>query len=195
VRADPQVIAGARELTNKFLSDPASVNRTEANAALGVAATFGDAALFDRLTSLYENATIPALKASYLEALTLFRDPALIQRAGDYAFSGKVRSQDLPGYLAGLSFNQFARNQAWSLIKAHWGDLQRDVPTALGAFVAGVSTFCDAESKKDVQDFFATHPAGTASRSLQRSLESLDRCIAFRAAQQPSFEKAVASVK
>jgi aminopeptidase N len=193
--ADPQVIAGARDIANKFLSDPASVDRTDAQAALAIAAANGDAALFDRLVSAYEQATIPALKETYLGVLTDFSDPALIQRALDYGFSAKLKSQDLPSYMAQLSFNPFARTVAWSAIKAHWADLQRDVPTAMGAFVAGVGTFCDPAAKKDVQDFFATHPAGTASRSLQRSLESLDRCMAFRAAQQASFDKATASMK
>ena len=193
--ADPQVIAGAKDVASKFLSDPASVDRTDANTALSIAANFGDAALFDRLTSMYENATVPALKSTYLEALTEFRDPALITRAIDYGFSGKVRSQDLPQYFARLSFNPFGQTQTWNAIKAHWGDLQQSVPTAMGAFVAGVGGMCDPAMKKDVQDFFATHPAGTASRSLQRSLESLDRCVAFRSAQQESFNKATASMK
>src|SRR5262249_9798509 len=81
--ADSQVISGAKELAGKFLNDPASVDRTEANTALSIAANFGDAALFERLTSLYEQATIPALRRTYLESLTQFRDPAIISRAID----------------------------------------------------------------------------------------------------------------
>ena len=189
--ADPQVIAGARELTNKYLSNPASVNSTDAQSALVIAAAFGDAALFDRLTSMYESATDPALRATYLYALPDFRDPVLFARAIDYAFSGKVRSQELPGYISSLMFNPFARSQAWTAVKNHWADLQRDVPTAMGAFTGPLGQFCDAAAKKDIQDFFATHSAGTGSRNLQRSLEGIDRCMAFRDAQQASFDRAV----
>ena len=106
-----------------------------------------------------------------------------------------MRAQDLPGFLATLIFNPFGRTQAWTAVKNHWADLQRDVPTALGAFTGSVGSFCDVAAKKDIEDFFATHQAGSGSRNLRRSLEGIDRCIAFRAAQQASFDRAIAAVK
>ncbi|PYQ48634.1 MAG: hypothetical protein DMF59_15485 [Acidobacteria bacterium] len=193
--ADPKVIAGARQIADRYLNDPTSVNPTIANRALNIAATFGDAALFDRLMSLYEKTDNPALKISYLFALTQFRDPKLIARAIDYAFSGKVRTQNLPGFLGALEFNPFARDMAWTAVKAHWADLQRDIPTALGQLAGALGGYCDAAAKKDIEDFFATHPAGTATRNLRRALEGIDRCIAFRAAQQASFDKTVATLR
>jgi len=194
--ADPQVIAGAREVTNKFLSDPASVDRTTARAALDIATTFGDAALFDRLQSLYDKATVPALKETYLFALTDFRDPALNARAIDLALSGKIRSQDSPFFLGSMvqNFNPAVRKQTWEAIKAHYDELQKVVPTSMRAFTGPLGVFCDAASKKDIQDFFVTHNPGSGSRALQQSLERIDRCIAFRAAQQASFDKAIAAV-
>ena len=193
--ADPKVIAGARQITDRYLNEPTSVNPTIASRALNIAANFGDAALFDRLMSLYEKTDNPALKLTYLFALTQFRDPKLIARAIDYAFSGKVRTQNLPGYLGTLEGNPFGRDLAWTAVKAHWADLQRDMPTALGALTGSLAGFCDAGAKKDIEDFFATHPAGTGSRSLRRALEAIDRCIAFRAAQQASFDKMVATLR
>ncbi|HEX9501346.1 MAG TPA: M1 family metallopeptidase [Thermoanaerobaculia bacterium] len=195
IGADPKIISGAREVTDRYLTDPTSVNPTIATRALGIAATFGDAALFDRLMSLYETTDNPALKNNYLFTLTQFRDSKLIARAIDYAFSGKVRSQNLPGFLASLEFNPFARDQAWAAVKAHCSDLQRDIPTAMGALTSGLAGYCDAGAKKDIESFFATHQAGTATRSLRRSLEAIDRCIAFRAAQQASFDKAIAKLQ
>lgn len=192
--ADPRVIAGARKLTDAWLSNPSSVDATLAGYALGIAATFGDAALFDRLLSLYQKTDTPALKTQYLYALVEFRDPKLIARALDLAFSGKVRTQDLPGFVAAMIRLPYGRAEAWSAVKSHWADLQREIPTAMGAFTGGVGTFCDPESKKDVQTFFATHDPGTGARNLQRSLESIDRCIAFRAAQQASFDRAIAAI-
>jgi len=193
--ADPQVIAGARDVTDKFLNDPASVDRTDAGSALSIASNFGDAALFDRLAALYDKATVPALKQTYLFSLTEFHDPAQVVRAIDFGFSGKIRSQDMPRFISSLMFNPFARTQTWDAVKSHWADLQRDVPTAMGAFTGPLGQFCDPAAKKDIQDFFATHPAGSGSRNLQRSLESIDRCIAFRAAQQASFDQTIAAMK
>ena len=147
--------------------------------------------------SKYQKATIPALKTTYLFALADFRDPALISRAIDFAFSNDLRSQDLPGFLASLlnSFSPAVRAATWSAVKAHWADLEKEIPTAIGAITGSTGAFCDAASKKDIQDFFATHSAGAGSRGLQRSLERIDRCIAFRAAQQQSFDRAIAAIK
>jgi aminopeptidase N len=173
------------------LRDPASVDATIALPALNIAARYGNAALFDRLRSLYEQSKTPDLKRRYLNALTDFRDPKLVQKAIDYAFSGAVRTQDLPGYLASLLNNPAARAETWTAVKNHWAYLNQEIPTALGAITGSLGGFCDPEAKKDFEAFFATHPAGSGTRALRRSLEALDTCVAFRNAQQASFERAI----
>ena len=92
------------------------------------------------------------------------------------------------------NFNPAVRQQTWTAVKAHWDELQKEVPTAMGAFTGSIGSFCDPAAKKDIQDFFATHPAGGGSRALQRSLERIDRCIAFRSAQQQSFDRAIGAI-
>ena len=193
--ADSQVIAGARTVADRYLSDPASVDASLGNQALIIAATYGDAALFDRLLELYQKTEKPALKTTYLFSLPDFRDPKLIARALDLAFSGNIRSQDMPRFLGSLLSNPVARAQTWTAIKNHWADLSRDMPTTLGSFTGPLGGFCDAEAKKEIEAFFSTHPAGTGTRNLRRALEGIDRCIAFRAAQQASFDKAIASIR
>jgi aminopeptidase N/puromycin-sensitive aminopeptidase len=195
IGADPNVIAGARQITDRYLSDPASVDPTIGSRALAIAVRYGDAALFDRLLSLYEKSDNPALKNNYMFNLAGFRDPALVDRAIDLAFSGRVRTQNQPGFLAALLFNPSSRDKAWAAIKAHWADLERDVPTALGSFTGALGVFCDPTAKKDIESFFATHNAGAGSRALRRAEENVDRCIAFRAAQQASFDKAIAKLQ
>jgi hypothetical protein len=52
------------------------------------------------------------------------------------------------------------------------------------------STFCDAQSRADVDAFYSAHPMrGGAGRAAKRVLESIDTCIAFKAAQQKSFDE------
>ena len=151
------------------------------------------ATLFDRFRSLYEQSKTPDLKRRYLNALTDFRDPKLVHKAIDYAFSGAVRTQDLPGYLASLLNNPAARADTWAAVKNHWADLNQEIPTALGAITGSLGGFCDPEAKKDFEAFFATHPTGSGTRALRRSMETLDTCVAFRNAQQASFERAIAA--
>ncbi|MEY4488685.1 MAG: Aminopeptidase, partial [Verrucomicrobiota bacterium] len=92
--ADPEVIACARELTTQFLREPASVDSTLADAALGVAAYHGDAALFDAFQSSLEKAATPDARALLIGTLGGFRDPALIDRALAYSLTAQLNSTE-----------------------------------------------------------------------------------------------------
>ena len=89
---------------------------------------------------------------------------------------------------ATLFFNPAAKQIAWSAAQSHWEMLNKKIPTAIGAITGSVGTFCDPAMKQEVQAFFATHPAGSGERSLRRGLEQIDACIAFKTAQQASFD-------
>ena len=69
--------------------------------------------------------------------------------------------------------------------------LNQKIPTAIGAITGSVSTFCDQAMKQEVQAFFATHPPGTGERALRRALDQIDTCMAFKAAEQASFDAAL----
>lgn len=92
---------------------------------------------------------------------------------------------------ATLFFNPAARDTGWSAAKAHWDMLNQKIPTAIGAITGSTGSFCDAASKADVQAFFATHPPGAGERALRRALETIDTCIAFKTAEQASFNAAL----
>jgi hypothetical protein len=91
----------------------------------------------------------------------------------------------------GLFFNPAAKQIAWSAAKAHWDILNQKIPSAIGSITGATATFCDAASKADVQAFFATHSPGGGERSLKRALDAIDTCIAFKNAEQASFNAGV----
>jgi alanyl aminopeptidase len=189
--ADPEVIAGAKRVAQQYMNDPSSVDAVIADRALPIAAISGDDALFDQVLAHIKSAPTPEIAARYRGLIPAFRDPKLIARAVDYIYSDQVRTQDLPGMAAGLFFNPAAKQVAWSAAQSHWDVLNQKIPTAIGAITGSVSTFCDPAVKQEVQAFFATHPAGAGERSLRRGLEAIDTCIAFKTAQQSSFDAAL----
>jgi alanyl aminopeptidase len=188
---DPEVIAGARRVAQQYMNDPASVDPVIAARALPMAAFNGDEALFNQVIEHLKTAPTPEIAARYRNIIPLFRDPKLISRAVDYVYSDQVRSQDLPGMAATLFFNPAAKQIAWNAAKSHWEMLNQKIPTAIGAVTGATATFCDPAMKADVQAFFATHPAGAGERALRRALEAIDTCIAFKAAEQASFNAAL----
>ena len=78
IGGDPQIIADARQVSEQYLRDPASVDPTLAATALNVAAQNGDAAFFDQLQRVSQTAVDPQLRIQALQALASFRDPALV---------------------------------------------------------------------------------------------------------------------
>jgi hypothetical protein len=53
------------------------------------------------------------------------------------------------------------------------------------------AAFCDPKSRAEVEAFFKEHPPRNGTRAVTRALDAIDTCIAFKAAQQASFDAAL----
>jgi aminopeptidase N len=189
---DPEVIAGAKKIAEQYMKDPASVDAVVADRALPLAVMQGDEVLYQRVLQHLESETTPEIRNRYRGLLTEFRDPKLIARTIDYIFSDKTRTQDMPRLIGAMMQNPAARDAMWAATKAHWSEIETKVPTSIGGVAGATGTFCDRTSRQDVESFFTAHPPKGGERGLRRGLESIDNCIAFRAAQQASFDAALA---
>jgi aminopeptidase N len=187
---DPAVLTQARQITQQYLADPASVDSTLAQTAIAIAASKGDAALFDQLQKIAETSTNPELQEGALRLLAQFEDPALAQRSLEYAASGKVRNQDAVFQFAIALQISETREQAWKYIKANWDKVQAQFTTSLGAdLVRSTGSFCSADDREDVENFFATHKVAAADTAVKHAIEHINGCIELRALQEPSLRK------
>ena len=179
---DSDVVGRARQALDRALTGGATLDPTLADAVVTTAAAHGDARLFDALVAAAARATSPEDQYRYLNALTDFRDPVLIDRALARVLTADVRSQDAALYLARFFDNAVARDRAWTFMTAHWRDLESKAFVFGGdtRLVAAAGTFCDAKSRDAVKTFFAAHPLPAASRTLTQSLERIDTCIALQ---------------
>jgi aminopeptidase N/puromycin-sensitive aminopeptidase len=186
---DPAVLAQARQIVEKFLADPTSVDPTLGQTALAIAARNGDAQLFDRLQKVYETSTNPEFQEGALRLLAQFQDPALIQRSLDYAVSGKVRNQDAAIQLAIALQIDESRDQAWKFIQDNWDKVHALLTTEMGeVLVRFTGSFCSADARDNVQSFFSTHKVESSDKSLKHALESIDGCIELRSLQEPNLK-------
>jgi aminopeptidase N/puromycin-sensitive aminopeptidase len=191
---DPAILAEARKLAQQFLADPASMDSTFGQTALRISATHGDAALFDQLQKLYETSTNPELQEGALRLLARFEDPALVERALNYAVSGKVRNQDAAIQLATPLYNDATRAQAWKFITSNWEKVQAQLTTAMGGRLVGATgNFCSAEERTAMKSFFDAHKVPASDKSLTSALEHIDGCIEFRSLQEPKLKAWIAS--
>lgn len=185
---DPQVRAEALSLTEKYIQDPASVDPTLARPALGIATENGDAQLFDKLQQLSQTADNPEVQTAALFSLANFHDPALLQRALDYATSGKVRNQDAAFFFVSALRDRDTRPLAWQYIQKNWDKVHAQLTTAMGGYLVGsMGSFCSDDKRTEVQQFFSTHKVDAADRALKRASDSISDCVALRAAQQPKL--------
>ena len=72
------------------------------------------------MLEIFETLESPQLKMKALTSCGQTRNPELIQKYLDYAFSGKVRSNNVLYVLATLSSNAAARDMSWEYVKANW---------------------------------------------------------------------------
>jgi len=184
---DEQVARSARAALDRALSGGAPLDSTLASAIVAVAATNGDAALFDALVSASERSTSGDQKYRYLYALGGLRHPALIERALAYSLTSKLRSQDTSGFLSRLLGNEAARARTWAFIKQNWTELEPKVAIFGGdtRVTSALASFCDASTRDDIAAFFREHPLPSASRTLSQTLERINNCIAMRESQTP----------
>ena len=191
---DPAVLAEASALAGKYLADPTSVEPTLAHTALSITVENGDAKLFDQLQKIFETSTDPERQEGALRLLPQFNNPELTARALDYAVSGKVRNQDAAVLIIIALSKPESREQAWSFIKNNWTKVQSQLTTAMGGYlVSSTGSFCSADAREDVKQFFATHPVPSSDRALKTATERIDGCIELRTLQGPNLDKWLAA--
>ena len=191
---DPSVLAQARQITEKYLADPASVDATLGQTALAIAARNGDSALFDKLQKVAETSTNPEFQEGALRLLAEFEDPALVQRSLDYASSSNVRNQDaLIQFAIALQIDAI-RVQAWKYIKSHWDTVSTLLTPEMGNVLVGsTAAFCSPETRDDVKTFFGEHKVPSSDRALKHAIESIDGCIELRTLQEPNLKQWIAA--
>jgi aminopeptidase N len=186
---DPDVIAKSRAALDRALSGGHPLDPTLAGEIVDIAASHGDAKLYDALTAALTKATSPDEHDRYLYALAAFRDPALIDRALQFSLSPQLRSQDTPIYLGRFFGNPAGRARAWTFVKQHWTELEPKITISLGDvyLVSSLSAFCDASARDDIKAFFAARKLPAAARTLNQTIERINNCIELRDTQAPAL--------
>jgi aminopeptidase N/puromycin-sensitive aminopeptidase len=191
---DPAIVAQARQITEKFMADPTSVDPTLGQTAAYIAARNGDAALFDALQHVYETSTNPEFQIGALRLQAEFQDPALLERALDYAVSGKVRNQDAAIQIAIALGTAETRDQAWKYVQTHWDKVQAQLTTARGGTLVGsTGSFCSADSREEVKKFFDEHKVAASDLALKHAIERINGCIELRSLQEPKLKEWLAA--
>ena len=189
VGRDPQVMAEARQITEKALRDPGSVDPLLAGHALPIAAIEGDDALFNEIVERLKSTTDQVLRDRYMKALHHFEKPELVRKALELGVSSAIRNQDSTGYISGFLRNPDTRNESWKFIQTHWNAVEKTFTPSSGAYlVASTGEFCDADAASNVNAFFKVHPVPSSERALRQSVERINSCADVKKLQSSSLQ-------
>jgi len=190
----PAVIAEASQIADRVYPASGQPDRkldpSLSDAAVRVAASHGDASLYDRVLAASKDSSNPESQSQALRTLTRFREPALVGRTLDYAVSGQVRNQDSWRLFFSLLRQPETQDQAWAYIQQNWDKVHAQLTTSSGAdVVQATGYFCTVQRRDEVTGFFATHKVDAAERTLAKAIDSINDCIHLRAAQQPNLHR------
>jgi len=187
---DPQLIAGARALTERWLQDPVSVDPDMVETVLAIAATFGDAGLHTTLTERLKANPDRAMRNRLVTALSAFRAPALVKANLELVLAAPVDPRELTTLLAGGLRWPEGRELVFQTVREHFDLLTSRLPERNTAYLFYVGRyFCDAKHRAAVEAAFGprAEKAMGGKRDLAQILEAIDLCIAERAVQAPSI--------
>ena len=59
--------------------------------------------------------------------------------------------------------------------------------------VGSTGSFCSADARDEVKDFFSTHKVAATGVALKHALERIDGCIELRSLQEPNLKQWIAA--
>ena len=106
------------------------------------------------------------------------RDPILIERYLDFAFSGQVRSNNVLYVFVTLAGNLHAREQMWQFVQKNWESKilkMYEGSHAMLAYMVALPLrgFCTRAKADEGEAFFKLHPVKEATMKLEQVLESI----------------------
>ena len=131
-----------------------------------------------------------------MRLLAVFSNPALEQRALEYAVSGKVRNQDaIIQLLISLEVPE-TRDMAWQFIQQNWDKVMAQSTTSMGGYlVSGGGAFCTAEKRDEVVQFFTEHKVPASEHALGRARDQINDCIQLRSDQESKLQQWISTQK
>ena len=180
---DEDTLSEARRRFDAYVEDPSNLPADLRSAAFSMAAQRGDGSLYDAMWELEKGASLQEEKMRFLGALSGFPDPALIQQTLDRSLDDEhVRSQDTIRVMVQTAANPRGRELAWQFLKDNWDEFDRrygEGGFGIMRLVSIASFFSTEEKREEVREFFETHPAPAAERTIRQVLERMSNNIAW----------------
>ncbi|MCP3062815.1 M1 family metallopeptidase [Myxococcus sp. K38C18041901] len=194
--ADPKLVAEAKGLADKWLVNPAAVDPEMVDAVLAIAAAHGDAAFQQKLLTAVRAEKDRSRRGEMIFALSGFTDPELVKQNLGLVFEKGMDPRETVWMAFAASQHVKTQGVAFDFVTKNYDKLVGDSPDALlpqdaaGRLSFVGRSFCGEQQRKALADFFTprAEKAPGGPRTLAQVLESVDQCVALKAAQAQSVE-------
>jgi alanyl aminopeptidase len=182
---DAATIAQARKLAAQWLKAPESVDPDLAATALGIAARYGDAALFDTLVAKLDSLVNRGERQMLFSTLGRFDDPAVFDKAVALMATPRYDYRELRRLLEGTAGHHKNGGRVLDFLIAKEALLKKAVPESMRLRLArGVVPVCDKEGLEKARGFLdrVIKPVDGGVRTTDLTIEKIELCIAHREA-------------
>ena len=176
VYGDPDVLKEAQSRFQRYLQASSSLHPDIRGVVYSLVAQEGDQGVYQSLWDLERQAALHEEKMRLLGALTRPKQRKLLEQTLERSMSSEVKAQDSVLVITGVAANHEGRDMAWEFIKDNWKELDRRYGRGgfmITRLVTTTQAFTTPERAEEVERFFRDHPAPSAQRTVQQSLERI----------------------
>ncbi len=191
---DPELIAGARELAEKWLATRQALPAEMFYEVFNVAARNGDVSLYDKILAAAKTEKDEFFLQALVGALGSFRKQELVLRDMNLLMDGTFDMRIAASLLFGPLATPELAGIPLEFVKSNYDAIVAKLPSAAGSDYAAflpqtAGRGCSAEDARALQDFFGPRMAKVngGPRNLAQLLESIRLCEARKKVQQPDL--------
>ncbi len=191
---EKKVVAEAKKVF-ALIKKGMPVNPDIRGAVYATVATNGGMNEYKEFLALYKKETLHEERNRIGSAMGDFTDDKILCEVVHFAMSEHVRIQDTVSILSSVGSNIKGRNIWLKFIKQNWKTLVTrygDGGMALSRVVKAISGSAEEKHYKAFKEFFATHDAPGAKRSIDQVLERLESNIAWLKRDKKEIERFLA---
>jgi puromycin-sensitive aminopeptidase len=157
-----------------------------------IVATYGEEKELNTLIEYYKKEPLHEERNRIGSALGDFKDEKLLCIVSEFALSNYVRAQDTIGIISSIGMNPMGRKLWLKCLKYKWPifiDRYGDGGHTLGRLVKAISGSAEKKHLQKFTEFFKTHKAPGAARSVEQVKERLESNIDWLERDGKSIDK------
>ncbi|MEQ1566604.1 MAG: M1 family aminopeptidase [Myxococcota bacterium] len=178
---DPELLAYAREQSDRWLTDRTGIDAELVEVMLGLAAHGGDRALYDRMYAEASGEQDRDRRELLFAALGSFRDPDAVGAALGASLDPAIDLREAFGLLTGPLGDPVTRPAAWAFVQANTDALAERIPAIARSYlILSGAGWCDASRAAEVESLFADRSRRWVNgrSQLAQVLEGIEVCAA-----------------